>query len=236
MTGILAAAEREFTRLDLEVSEVRELVQPYTDACPMDLLELRELLLGGTLAREVRDRVWRLVIRDARVHEEWMVAALGLAMPALIACAKQLGEGLNRHQRDEVSAELVAGFVTAIRHVNTSWCRLPWMLRCRAHRAGLVARKAIQVEPVPEVPQGQAPAGASGNPDEVLERAVARGLLSREEADLIGRTRLEGASLVEVARERDCTYWKLAKIRSRAEQKLARGLRVPPAESLLTAA
>ena len=236
MTGILAAAEREFTRLDLEVSQVRELVQPYTDACPMDLAELRELLLGGTLAREVRDRIWRQIIRDARVHEEWMVAALGLAMPALIACAKQLCKDLNRHQRDEVSAELVAGFVTAIRQIDTSWYRLPWMLRCRAHRAGLRARKSLQSEPVVEAPQVQAPARVPGNPDEVLERAVTRGLLSQEEADLIARTRLEGASLVEVARERDCTYWKLAKIRSRAEKRLKLSLSAPPTERLVTAA
>lgn len=235
MAGLLAATEREFLRLDLEISALGELVHPYTDARPTDLAELRALLLDGTLAREVRDRVWRQVIREARDNEEWMVAALGLAMPALRSCAKQLCEGLDRHQADEVRAELVAGFVAAVRQVNESWYRLPWMLRCRALRAGLRARKALQGEQAVKPHRDDGPP-CSGSPDEVLERAVARGLLRREEADLIGRTRLEGASLVSVAREQGLTYWRLAKIRSRAEQRLARGLTRPPAEGVLTAA
>ncbi|GAB3726326.1 hypothetical protein [Nocardiopsis nanhaiensis] len=62
-------------RPGLGAVQPRVLVQPYPDARPTDLAELRALLLDGALAREVRDRAWRQVIRQTRDYEEWMVAA-----------------------------------------------------------------------------------------------------------------------------------------------------------------
>ncbi|RCV53954.1 hypothetical protein DEF23_08050 [Marinitenerispora sediminis] len=37
-------------------------------------------------------------------------------------------------------ARILAGFLVAVRQVDTSWSNLVWLLRCRAERAGLRAR------------------------------------------------------------------------------------------------
>ncbi|MEV2274545.1 hypothetical protein AB0I72_03070 [Nocardiopsis sp. NPDC049922] len=60
----------------------------------------------------------------------------------------------------------------------------------------------------------------TGNPDLVLEDAVRQGVISKSDADLIGRTRLDRVPLTDVARERGTAYWQLAKRRSRAERRL----------------
>jgi hypothetical protein len=223
--GPLKNAEREFLKLDLDISDLVALLAPFVDDRPTTLLELRGALLGESMAREVRDRVWRRLIADARDHEEWMVAALGLAMPALKASAKDLCKGLDPRAAEEVEEEILAGFVAALRQADTDWHRLAWTLRCRAHRSGLRARKEALAQPVPVADLRSTVLTPTGNPDMVLQAAVHQGVISVEEADVIGRTRLEGVSLTSLARERGEAYWRLAKRRSRAERRLADAIR-----------
>ncbi|WP_116248487.1 hypothetical protein [Nocardiopsis sp. FIRDI 009] len=221
----LRAAEREFLRLELDTDDLLRELAPFTDARPDTLLELRELLLSGSLARQVRDGVWRLVIESARVREEWMVAAIGLAMPALRACAARMCAGLDVRAAEDVQEEVLAGFIATVHEVDTSWHRLPWVLRCRASRWGLRARKeALAVPTAVAEPLVNRPV-PTGNPDLVLQDAVRQGVITATDADLIGRTRLDRVSLTDVARERGTAYWKIAKRRSRAERRLADAVR-----------
>ncbi|OLT27997.1 hypothetical protein BJF83_16295 [Nocardiopsis sp. CNR-923] len=221
----LRAAEHEFLRLELDTDDLLRELAPFTDARPDTLLELRELLLSGSLARQVRDSVWRTVIESARVREEWMVAAIGLAMPALRACAARMCVGLDARAAEDVQEEMLAGFIAAVHEVDTSWCRLPWVLRCRASRWGLRARKeALAVPTAVAEPLANGPV-PTGNPDLVLEDAVRQGVISKADADLIGRTRLDRVPLTDVARERGTAYWQLAKRRSRAERRLTDAVR-----------
>ena len=224
-TGPLRAAEREFLRLDLDLRELVALLEPCTDIRPATLLEVRELLLSGTVARQVCDGLWRRVLTDARRSEEWMLAAIGLAMPGLKACARRLCEGLDSRGSEDVQAEVLAGFIGAVREIDTTWYRLPWMLRCRARRSGLRARKDALAHAVAGPGRDVCADRPSGHPDLVLQDAVRQGVISEREASVIGRTRLEGVPLTRVALEGGAPYWKLAKRRSRAEKRLAAAVR-----------
>ncbi|MEU5996229.1 hypothetical protein ABZ837_00180 [Streptomyces sp. NPDC047197] len=60
-----------------------------------------------------------------------------------------------------------------------------------------------------------------GHPDEVLDRAVRRGVITPREADLIGRTRLEKEGLAELARRTGSGYLTCRTRRTEADERLA---------------
>jgi hypothetical protein len=66
---------------------------------------------------------------------------------------------------------------------------------------------------VPELPWG--------HPDLVLAAAVRRGILTRAQAELIGRNRLEGVPLKKIATEIRIDHSALCKRRKKAEKAIA---------------
>ncbi|MEU1896836.1 hypothetical protein ABZ512_00565 [Nocardiopsis dassonvillei] len=224
-TEPLNRAEREFQLLDLDVSDLAAQLVPATDTLPTTLVELRAALLDRTTDRRSRDDVWRSLVVRAQDREEWMVAAIGFAMPALRTCARRLCRGLDPRTVEEVEEELLAGFVHAVREADTAWHRLHWALRCRAQRAGLRARTAALRQPLLMAEPPVTAIVPTGTPDMVLRRAARHDVITPDEAEIIGRTRLEGVSLATVARERGVPYWRLAKRRARAEERLAEAIR-----------
>ncbi|MFC3520134.1 hypothetical protein ACFPZ0_00610 [Streptomonospora nanhaiensis] len=200
----LDVAEREFLRLVPDPLRLeRGDAAPAFDRAalpgvvwPLDLLAARTLLLAPGTDRAVKDAVWRVVIARARMSQDWMCGAIGLAMPALKGCARRCTRGLTPPGVEEVDAEILAGFIAAVREIRTDFANLAWYLRCRAQRAGLRSRRRLLEQAGAEVGDHDAPAANSvasggGHPDLLLERAVSRGVLSLAEADLIGATRLE---------------------------------------------
>ncbi|GAB3456075.1 hypothetical protein GCM10027570_37240 [Streptomonospora sediminis] len=240
--GALQVAEAEFVRLVPDPLELGrgEVALPedaeHPDraggvagaAWPLDLLSARSLLLEAGTDRRFKDAVWRAVIARARMSQDWMCGAVGLAMPALKAVARRCSRGLSAEGVEEVDAEILAAFVAAVRAINTDYTNLVWYLRCRAQRAGLRARRAhlaaVPVEDAGDHPEAGTVPGGGGHPDDVLARAMRRGVLTAEEAELIGATRLEDTSLRALAEQSGAAYWALAKRRSRAEERLARAL------------
>ncbi|MFL1377331.1 hypothetical protein [Nocardiopsis protaetiae] len=225
-TGPLATVEHEFLRLDLDLADLIDQIAAFTTVRPTTALQLRDLLLSGTIARQVRDRLWRRLVARAQEREEWMVAALGMAMPALKACARRLYRGLDPHHAQDVQEEMLLAFVVAVRTADTTWNRLPWALCCRARRAGIRARKdAFAQHPTTAQPEPPTTATPAGNPDQVLTRAVRAGVLTADEAEVINRTRLEHLPLTRLAAERRASYWSLVKRRARAEKRLTEAIR-----------
>ena len=198
----------------------------------LDLQRLRALLAGSTgptplLPVETVDLVWRRLAEQARTWgPAWVVAAVGLATPALTRMARQLSAGWPRLAED-IDSELVAGFLTAVRHHDLDaprlWLRLLWA----AWRAGDAVR---QVRHTVELPEDLAATGSSprmpyGHPDLLLGRAVAAGVLTSYQAELIGDTRLGDVLIEKLAAEQGLSAPVLRMRRRRAEEVLVTALR-----------
>jgi transposase len=187
---------------------------------PLDVV--RDVVTNRAAPVELRDALWRLLVQRARTGgSAWVVGAVGVAVPGLRSAAGRLVRG--RHlDRDDLDAQVIAGFLQALREVDTDrprvWSRLYWA----AFHAGerYRDREADQAG-VPLPAEGpQAPPAVAGHPDLVLARAVVTGVISREDAELIGVTRLERVPLSELARRVGTAASVLYRQRRRAEQAL----------------
>jgi hypothetical protein len=225
----LAAAERAFQVLAVRPAPLafdgRSL--PGLPDRHLDLLELRGLLVGRRLPPETVDVVWRRLLLQAREWgPAWVVAATGTAAPGLSRMVSRLSAG---HQAlvEDIESEVLAGFLHALRHADPApprvWLRLAWA----AWRAGdRVRRVRDDATLLGDLPAGsRVPRPPYGHPDLLLGRAVAVGVLTLEEAELIGETRL-GDVLTEVlADARGVSPQVLRMRRSRAEHRLVAALR-----------
>lgn len=195
---------------------------------PLD--EVREALLHRRCSQALRDQVWaHLVTRSRAESGAWTVACVGLALPALTTIAARLSARFAADPADLHSAVL-AGFLGGLAEIDLAPHRPGIMNRLRwaAFRAGHTALREALDSPTPA---SEAPAlaacvdgsgsGAAEHPDLVLARAVADGVLTPGDADVIAATRLDRHPLTHVAAELGCSYEALKKHRRRAERRLA---------------
>jgi len=187
--------------------------------------ELRVMLLHPSMTYPARDAVWRELVTRARSDPSWVVGAAGVALPALRELAGRLATGYDGDTHD-LDAEMLAGFVRAIRAIDTSAERITARLCFAAYNAGrrLRNREAAHTGRRAELTESVLPPRPWGHPDFVLARAVARGVITRTAADLIGRTRLEDAPLSQVAADNGLAYTAAQVQRWRAEQRLAEAI------------
>lgn len=189
---------------------------------PLD--ELLTLLLAQDWSQELHDAVWvHLVQRSRAEGSTWTVACVGLAMPALALTARRLCRRWADDPRD-VNASVLEGFLDGLAHIDVSRPQVLVRLRWIAYRAGYVfVRDALDLPlPTGEDFRSQEPTRPWGHPDLVLARAVADGVITVDEANLIGATRLEeDYSLEAAARERLLRYDHVQVLRRRAEYRLA---------------
>ncbi len=195
-------------------------------AGPIALPRLRDLLLHPSTSHPTRDAVWREMIgRAQRDRGTWVVVALGMAMPGLRRCLRQLRLGF-AGDVDDLESEIAKGFVEALYRLDTTDSALCARLVRAARTAGrrLVYAEAAVALPRWESPESHAPSEPWGHPDLVLLGAVDAQVLSDQEARLIATTRLEGVPIGAVAvviGERTNT---LVQRRRRCEQRLAAAL------------
>ncbi|MGA5304566.1 hypothetical protein ACPCHT_31970 [Nucisporomicrobium flavum] len=183
------------------------------------LSELAAVLMHPSCGYAASDRVWRLLIEQSRTGgPAWVVGAVGVALPGLRQAAFRL-----RHSRGDVQAELLTAFVAALRSVKQGGVKVAQRLLSATFTAARAALRASEPPTSASVPMpGTA---AVGHPDVVLERAVAAGVITAAEAELIGATRLEGVPVAGYAKAAGRSYWAVAKERSRAEQRLVDAVR-----------
>jgi hypothetical protein len=191
---------------------------------PLD--ELRRLLLRGPVSYAAKDACWHQLIDHARTWgPAWAVGAVGMALPALTRMAGRL---CARHTSlaEDIEAELLTGFLTGLRGADLSgpapYVRLCWM----AWRAALEVRCAEEPVEVPEAaePGGRTPRRPYGHPDLILGRAVALGVISAEQRELIEATRLDRELVEEIAARRGVAASVLRMRRVRGERKLLAAL------------
>jgi hypothetical protein len=200
---------------------------------PVRLVEARELLLWpARMDPDARDRVWAELVRRAQADPTrtgsapWVVGAAGVLLPGLRRVADRLRVGW-AGDRDDLDAEILAGFLTALRTLDPASGRLPSRLCWAGYRAGLVLRRrdTDEVRRRATEAEAAAPPRPWGHPDFVLAAAVTAGVITGADADLIGVTRLEGRRVAEAAAELGISRGALLTRRSRAERRLAAAIR-----------
>lgn len=186
---------------------------------PVDELQM---LLRRTGLRAEWDPLWRYVIERSR-HEgrTWTIVAVGLVLPMLSWMAARLTRRFLNDPCD-VHAAVLHGLVDTLPALDLELPRIAIRLRWAAYRAGHRTLLAELNAPTPHLDgfHSQPPLWPSGHPDLVLARAVAVGVLTTLEADLIGRTRLEDTSLIEWAAIHQQRTTRAQRARHRAERRL----------------
>lgn len=200
----------------------------------MPLPVLRDWLLRHPHAYTARDEVWRELIRRARLDgPHWVVAAVGMAMPALRQYAARLCEGYDGDPAD-VDGEILTGFLTALRDRVDLARDAPYASLCKAAwRAGrdlrLRQREYLPVEDIEQVAAGpRAPRVPYGHPDLLVRRAVTLGVLDAEDEQAYIDVRLGHRAIEPIAAENgvsvDALRMRLSRIDSRVAEALASGL------------
>jgi hypothetical protein len=176
-----------------------------------------------------RDAVWRELLGLARsTGGVWLIAATGLAMPALRRFAGRLARGYTGDPAD-LDNEILTGFLEAVKYrVDPDRDRLAARLCWAGYRAGLAARHAQDADTYLEDLAGEPAAPPHlpyAHPDLLLARAAAIGLIDRAEAELILQTRLEDTTIEKLAASTGLDPAVLRMRRVRAERRLVQGIR-----------
>ena len=227
-SSALSAAETAFSLLTCQPAPLAFDARPIPGlpdrTLPLD--ELRELLVCRRFDADTTDALWRQLAVQARDWgPAWVVGAVGVALPGLTGMAAQISRG-HRGDADDIDAELLTGFLHALRtadlHRPRLWLRLCWA----AWRAGTSAVSRHDTEELPpELPTGsRTPTRPYGHPDLILGRAAAAGIITAEQAELIGATRLGGTLVEQLAAEQGVSGPVLRMRRRRAELQLAAAL------------
>ncbi|WP_329237624.1 hypothetical protein OG417_34370 [Actinoallomurus sp. NBC_01490] len=184
--------------------------------------ELRSILCHLATGRACRDAAWRHLVHAARTQgPSWVVGAAGVAMPALRKMATELSEGY-RGDATDIHSAVLTGFLEGLVRIDLDRAGVVTRLRWMAYRAGIKARytrDGIPAMPLPPL-ESQPPPPPWGHPDLILFDAVAKGVLSPVQAELIGRSRLENLTLKQAAAELGVGYEAARKARQRGEARL----------------
>lgn len=188
--------------------------------------EVREVVLHRRCPQALRDRVWVVLVTRSRAEGgAWTVGCAGVALPALTAIAARLSARFAADPADLHSAVL-AGFLGELAEVDLDRPRIMNRLRWAAFRAGYAALREALDAPVPicdrsaRTRRDPVTRRVAGHPDVVLIRAIAEGVVTEDDAELIGQTRLDRRPLTRLAAERGSSYPALKQQRRRAEHRL----------------
>ncbi|MGY0235078.1 hypothetical protein [Longispora urticae] len=191
---------------------------------------LRDWMLERPHAHLARDVIWRETVTRARKGEPgWVIAAVGLAMPAMVRCAGRLTAGYQGEAVD-IDAEILAGYLTALHGADLDltrpavYARLCWA----GWRAGRALRRADEVEvPLADmdtVPGSRAPVVPWRHVDLLVHRARDLGLISPDDAESWIDVRLGDKSCYLIAETRGLNVDVLRMRLNRADRRIAAAL------------
>jgi hypothetical protein len=191
---------------------------------------LRDWLMAHPHAYAARDAVWRELIRRARQgHPQWVIAAVGMAMPALVASAGQLAAGYRGDPAD-IDAEVLTGFLDALRTTVDPAQDAPHASLCfAAWRAGrdlrLAQQEYVLVDDIEHAAaESRMPPIPYGHPDLLVYRAQALKILDAEDVEPYIAVRLGHRALEPIAEARRVDLDLLRMRLNRADTRLAKAL------------
>ncbi|WP_143044115.1 hypothetical protein [Nonomuraea jiangxiensis] len=191
---------------------------------PIDLGELKELLLTPQASDELKDAVWAHLVRRSRSDgPAWVIGCVGMAMPGLKNLAARTTQNCPAHVIDDIVSEMVTYFVAQLRRIDLDRPNiLPRLLLwARKGALGVRARELASIEICAETPE---PVALDTEPFMVLAEAVRCHVITPDEAKLINATRLEGQALRAYAGRLGVPADRLYKRRRAAEARLARAI------------
>ncbi|MEV0430601.1 hypothetical protein [Micromonospora sp. NPDC050495] len=195
----------------------------------MALPAVRAWLLTHPRAYPARDAVWREVILRARLDgPAWVVAAAGMALPALRRYAGRLRRGWSGDAHD-IDAEILTGFLTALRDRVDLSQPAPYASLCMAAwRAGYELRRtagrSVPVEDIEHVVGPRTPTVPYGHPDLLVKRAVQLGLLDADDEQPYIDLRLGRRAIEPIAAAMGITVDALRMRARRIDERIARAL------------
>jgi hypothetical protein len=205
---------------------------------PVEFDELKRLLLTPATPPTTRDTVWGWLVRRAQVElntprrdpsnaagqagARWTVIGIGLALPGLRAAAHRWAR-LYGGEAGDIDSEVLTGFLTALATADPTTENLAGrLIAAGSHAAQRLWRREIRTVLTPESFDWETrlPTHPFGHPDLVLHRAVASGVITAVEADLISATRLGTTPLTVAAKELGLATNTGRRARREAEQRL----------------
>ena len=195
-------------------------------ARPVPLGELRSRLLHPATGFETRDAALAELARLAQARGgAWTVGLAGVLLPGLRRAVARLAARCPGHQAADLQAAALAGLLEAVRAFPAGGAeRVAERLLAAAVREAERLRKAAQRGRRREVPAGLLVGSAARpacHPELALARAVAEGVISAGDAELVAQTRLGGLGLAAAAARAGLGYEAAKKRRQRAEAALA---------------
>lgn len=183
------------------------------------VVELRSVLLHPSTSFEARDAALGAVVRYSQSGDNrWTTVALGLLLHGLRSAAGRLARGFTG-DIDDLDAEIVEGAVRALRTCDTSKDGIASRILWAAYRRGQRLRGIDTDTPTTLLDVAEAEPNV-GHPDFVLARAVAAGVITSAESELISETRVNKTKMPALASASGVPVKTLWQRRLRAERRL----------------
>ncbi|MFI0354243.1 hypothetical protein [Actinomadura sp. 9N407] len=194
----------------------------------IDLGELLSLLLDRTATDALKDAAWVELIARARTGDPaWVIGCVGVAMPGLKNIAARLIRSSPTRFADDIVSELLTEFVAQLARIDTTrpnisarlmlWAR-KGALRALGWEARHLPRDPWELSSAPHV-------NKDTDPVLLLLDAVRREIITPAAASLIIATRLDAASVRDIAREQGISSDRLYRQRREAESRLVAAIR-----------
>ena len=220
---VLDAAEQAFARLAADPYAPR--VRTALGVLPLAVI--RPLLTDPSTPATVVDGVWHTLVGRARGEGgAWILAGVGCALPKLRSAAWHATRN-PQVDRGEVAGDVLAAFTDALLTLDPLpdtdvLGELVRPAHNAAQRAADQVRRAYRAHA--PLPASFPPPPPPGHPDFVLADLVREKVITTQEADLIGRHRLEGISLRRIATQRGWYPMKAHRILRDAEKRVISAL------------
>ncbi|RAY12966.1 hypothetical protein DPM19_23470 [Actinomadura craniellae] len=196
-------------------------------ARPIDLDELKTLLLAPGTADTLKDAVWAELVHRARTGDPaWVVGCVGVAMPGLKNVAARVIRTSPARLAEDIVSELLTEFVAQLHRIDTGRPRIAARLLLWA-RKGAFRVRGREARHVPCDPGEMlvGPPLLDTDPMSLVIDAVRQGLITPAAATVVIETRLGGVSLQDFARGRGVPADRLYKQRRAAEARLVAAIR-----------
>ncbi|OLT23022.1 hypothetical protein BJF79_46025 [Actinomadura sp. CNU-125] len=227
----LTVAERSFQLLttgpDPLAIDGRTTTGGHLPQRPIDLHELRELLLAPGIDDPAKDAVWTQLVRRARSSDPaWVIGCVGVAMPGLKNAAARIVRTTPSRHADDIVSELLTEFVAQLPRIDTDRPNIAARLIFWARKGAMRARSR-ELHPTARDPRElpAPPASHEPAPVELLLQAAQASIITAADAELIIATRLDGLTIQHVARRQGTATKTLYKRRHRAETRMLAAIR-----------